>query len=478
VKYNLEKVSEFKWKIPKSGAMKADAVIYAGKNMIGDLMEDGSAGQLVNVACLPGIEGAAMAMPDIHYGYGFPIGGVAAFNLKNGIISPGGVGYDINCGVRLLTTPLFIEDLKGKNREIVELLFKKIPAGVGKNRNDFKISSRELKKILSEGAGRAVKIGFGKEKDLEVIESFGALKSADPDCVGKKALERGSSQCGTLGSGNHFVEVGYVSEIFDEEASEAMGLRKNLVTVFIHSGSRGLGYQVCEDYLKVMHGALRKYGISLPDSHLASVPISSSEGEEYLGAMNAASNFAFANRQFITHFVRETFMEIFGPRISDNIDVLYDVSHNIAKIEKHVIGGKSKKLIVHRKGATRALPPGHPDLPECYRKIGQPVLIPGDMGRFSFVLVGRKEAAETFYSVSHGAGRKLSRNQARKASRGRIISQELEDRGILVRASGKRTIVEEMPDAYKNVCDVVDVICGAGLCGRVAKLSPLCVLKG
>lgn len=477
----LVSVDPWRWKIPKEGQMRTDGLIYASEDMIEPIIQDQSAQQVANVATLPGIVGYSMAMPDIHQGYGFPIGGVAAFDLEEGIVSPGGVGYDINCGVRLMTTHLTKKDLPDeKIKALVDALFENVPSGVGSSRKDFSLSQAELKKVLEEGARWAVRRGFGSERDLEHIEEGGCINWADPDEVSSKALERGKSQLGTLGSGNHFIELGFVEEIYDERTAKIFGLFPEQLTVFVHTGSRGLGHQVCDDFIAILLKSVQKYGIDLPDKQLCCAPIPSPEGKAYLGAMGAAANFAFANRQMISHWVAETFEKFFKmPADRLGLSLLYDIAHNIAKIERHVVGNREIEVCVHRKGATRSFGPGRKEIPEIYRSVGQPVLIPGDMGRYSYVLVGTEKAMkETFGSTCHGAGRVLSRHQAIKASQGRSIAQELAQHGIYVRGASKATIKEEMPEAYKDVSKVVDVVHNAGLSYKVARLRPIGVMKG
>jgi tRNA-splicing ligase RtcB len=476
----LRQVDAYRWEIPREGKMRTRGLIFASQEMLPKIREDKSLEQVANVATLPGIEGASLAMPDIHWGYGFPIGGVAAFNLEEGVVSPGGVGYDINCGVRLLRTNLERADIEKEMETLVNTLFSNIPSGVGSRRKDLKLTMPTLKQVLRYGAGWAVKNGFGHADDLAHIEAGGQIEGADPDMVSQFALDRGKDQLGTLGSGNHFVEVGYVAEIFDDSVARALGLNKGQITVIVHTGSRGLGHQVCDDYIKVMLKASVKYGIELPDRQLCSAPIQSPEGKQYLAAMAAAANFAFANRQLITHWVRESFEQIFkmGPKRL-GLELIYDVAHNIAKIEKHLINGREKTVCVHRKGATRAYPPGHPETPAAYRETGQPVLIPGDMGRYSFVLVGTQKALEeTFGSTCHGAGREMSRHMALKTAKGRDIVKELAKKGIVVRGAGRGTVDEEISEAYKDVEGVVNVTHGAGISKKVAKLKPLGVIKG
>ncbi|MDD3579468.1 MAG: RtcB family protein [Desulfobacca sp.] len=476
----LRRLDDYRWEVPQTGKMRTRGLIYATWDMLPDIRTDQSIQQVANVATLPGIEGASLAMPDIHWGYGFPIGGVAAFNLTEGVISPGGVGYDINCGVRLLRSNLLRQEAEPILEDLVDALFRNIPSGLGSRRKDLKLTTPALRQVLRLGAAWAVKNGFGTADDLLHIEAGGQIPGADADLVSDKALDRGRDQLGTLGSGNHFVEVGYVQEIFDEAIARAFGLFPQQITVIIHTGSRGLGHQVCDDYIKIMMKAAAKYNIELPDRQLCCAPITSPEGEQYLAAMAAAANFAFTNRQLITHWVRESFEQVWpaGPRAL-GLELVYDVAHNIAKIETHTINQVTKKVCVHRKGATRAFAPHHPEVPEAYREVGQPVLIPGDMGRYSYVLVGTPQAmVETFGSTCHGAGRLLSRHQALKAAKGRSILQELAAKGIVVRGASRGTIAEEIPEAYKDVDNVVEVVQGAGISRKVAKLHPLGVIKG
>lgn len=474
----VERVDEYRWRVPRTGAMRTHGLIFADAGLMQDLEGDQCLEQVVNVAHLPGIVGPSIAMPDIHWGYGFPIGGVAAFDEHEGVVSPGGVGYDINCGVRLLRTPLSISDLRPKLSALADKLYSTIPSGVGSSRSDLKLSHKELNRVLDQGARWAVAEGFGGEEDLRATEAGGRL-TADPDCVSQRAKERGRNQVGTVGSGNHFVEVGYVSHVLDDQVAARLGLMEGTVTIFIHSGSRGLGYQVCDDYLDTMVAAAAKYGIDLPDRQLCCAPLESPEASSYLGAMNAAANFAFANRQLMSHYARRCLADVFSPDVAERSDLIYDVAHNIAKFETHEIAGERRRLCVHRKGATRALPPGHPELTERYRDIGQPVLIPGDMGRYSFVLTGTEGAfSETFGSTCHGAGRRMSRHQAKKVARPRNVLRELERQGIIVRAASKRTVDEEIPEAYKDVAKVVDVVDRAGIGKKVAQLTPAAVVKG
>jgi len=475
----LKKIDECRWMVPQTGGMKVPGIIYSSERLISEMGADESPKQVANVAHLPGIVKYSLAMPDMHWGYGFPIGGVAAFDLRDGIISPGGVGYDINCGCRLVTTRLAYEDVRERVRDLIGALFRDIPAGVG-SKGDLKLSQKEEKKVLVEGAKWAVDNGYGTQEDLETTEDRGAIAGADPEMVSARALERGREQLGTLGSGNHFLEIEVVEKIFDATAASAFGLEEGQIAVLIHSGSRGLGYQVCDDYLARMVKHLGELEVPLPDRQLACAYLDSPRGKEYLAAMACAANYAWANRQMLMHWTRETFEHVLkkGPR-DLGMRLLYDVCHNIAKVETFVVDGKETPLCVHRKGATRAFPPGHPALPARYRNVGQPVLIPGDMGTGSYVLAGTDKAfAETFGSTCHGAGRLMSRTQATKASRGRSIAREMADKGIIIMASGKGTLHEEMPEAYKNLDQVVNVVHNAGISKKVAKLKALGCIKG
>ncbi len=473
----LEKIDEYRWRVPRTGKMRVDGIVYASRKMLAH--PDQAPQQVANVACLPGIVGHSMAMPDFHWGYGFPIGGVAGFDLDEGIISPGGVGYDINCGCRLLTTSLTAPEVAPVIKDLITALFNNIPTGVGKS-GPIKLGEKDLRQVLRHGARWAVDHGYGRPDDLEHIEDHGALPEAEPDELSPRALERGRPQLGTLGSGNHFLEVGRVDEIFDPAAARAFGLFENQVTVMIHSGSRGLGYQVCDDFLKKIGQHVLKTGLELPDRQLACAPVKSNLGQSYLRAMRAAANYAYANRQILAHLTREVFEQVFRKSAEAlGMDLLYDVCHNIAKIETHQAGDYAGTLCVHRKGATRAFGPGHPDLPGFCRAVGQPVLIPGDMGRSSFVLAGTERAmAETFGSTCHGAGRVMSRTQAKKSVRGRDLFAEMKKRGVMVMATGKATMAEEVPEAYKDVSEVVEVVSGAGISKKVARLRPVGVIKG
>jgi len=475
----LEKLDDYRWRIPPVGGMRVPGLIYSSDSMLGGIGSDQSPQQVANVAHLPGILKYSMAMPDMHWGYGFPIGGVAAFDLDDGVISPGGVGYDINCGVRLMATRLFFDDIKDRLYDLVASLFQTIPTGVG-SKGNLKLSVSEEKKVLRDGAQWAVDRGFGDTNDLAMTEDRGVMDGADPDVVSDRALERGKQQLGTLGSGNHFLEIEVVETIFDETAATALGLKLNQVVVVIHSGSRGLGYQICDDYLAHMVKKIDKLDFPLPDRQLACAYLDSNEGRQYLAAMACAANYAWANRQMLMHWTRETFERTLKKSPRDiGMRLIYDVCHNIAKIEEFFIDGKSRKVCVHRKGATRALPPGHPALPDRYRPVGQPVLIPGDMGTGSYVLVGTEKAfLETFGSTCHGAGRVMSRAQAKKASRERSIAREMKDRNVIVMATGKGTLQEEIPEAYKDVDSVVDIVHKAGISKKVARLRAVGCIKG
>lgn len=477
----LEKIRENVWEIPKSNGMLVPGRIYISQKMLEhNLFDDEALKQVINVAHLPGIEKYSLAMPDIHWGYGFPIGGVAATNIDDGVISPGGVGYDINCGVRLATTSLKLDDVKSKMQNLITKLFQNIPTGVGASGAIKKLSKTELKNVITKGSAWAVENDLGNQNDIIFTEENGTMHGADFSLVSERALERGADQLGTLGSGNHFLEVDIVDEIFDENTANVFGLSLNQIVIQIHTGSRGLGYQVCDDFLKVLQTASKKYGFDLPDKQLACAPIKSQEGQDYLAAMQAAANFAWNNRQVIMHLAKKSFLDTFNISESDlKFNLLYDVCHNIAKIEKHKIGNEEKELCVHRKGATRAFAPGSNQLPTKYKKVGQPVLIPGDMGRYSYVAVGTEKAMEeTFGSSCHGAGRNLSRHKAMKIAKGRNISDELKSKGIIIHAKGYKTIAEEMPEAYKDVANVVDVMHNEGITKKVAKLRPIGVIKG
>jgi tRNA-splicing ligase RtcB len=478
----LNKLDDYRWEIPQSykPGMKVPGIVYADRDMLDVIMQDRSLEQVANVAFLPGIVGRSLAMPDIHWGYGFPIGGVAATRISDGVISPGGVGYDINCGVRLLRTNLTADEVKPRIKELVNHLFHNVPSGLG-SEGKIKVSAKELEEVMTKGARWAVEKGFGTPDDLEASEENGCLKGANPDKVSGRAKQRGTPQLATLGSGNHFLEVQVVKEIYDQTAARAMGITgAGQVLVLIHTGSRGFGHQVCDDYLKVMAEAVRNYNIDLPDRQLACAPVESKEGKDYLAAMACAANYAWNNRQCITHWVRESFTDVFGTSPDKlGLEQIYDVAHNIAKIEEHTVGGKTMKLCIHRKGATRAFPAGHRDVPPKYRDVGQPVLIPGDMGRRSYVAVGTEKAMEeTFGSTCHGAGRVLSRGAAKRSLRGVDVARELESRGIIVKAANMNSLAEEASQAYKDVTQVVEVAHQAGISRKVVMAVPLGIVKG
>lgn len=476
----LKRIDKYRLLVPKGyvDGMHVDGIIYVDEELE-KYLEEGAIRQVANVATLPGIVGKSIAMPDIHTGYGFSIGGVAAFDLEEGVISPGGVGYDINCGVRLLKSNLHKEDIASYIDNIIEMLYFEVPSGVG-SKGKLKLSKNEEANLLKKGALFAIELGFGEREDLEYIESNGYLEGADPSVVSDKAYERGRAQQGTLGSGNHFLEVQYVSDVYDKKAADTLGVFPGQVMVMIHTGSRGFGHQICTDFIEVMGKAVKKYGIELHDRELACAPIKSKEAQQYLSAMKAAANYAWANRQCIMHWTREVFINVLGVSPKElGMKIIYDVAHNIAKIEQHNVDGKKKKVVVHRKGATRAFPPQHEELIHAYKEIGQPVLIPGDMGRASYLLLGTKKAMEeTFGSTCHGAGRVMSRHEAIRRAKGRSIKKEMADKGIIVRSAGRETLAEEMSEAYKDVSSVVNVVHNAGISTKVAKLIPLGVVKG
>ncbi|HEV2177831.1 MAG TPA: RtcB family protein [Terriglobia bacterium] len=477
--HELQKLDDYRWLVPQGTrpGMLTDALVYTDERLLQDLLKDQSLEQAINVAMLPGIAGRSLAMPDIHQGYGFPIGGVAAtLPDEGGVVSPGGVGFDINCGVRLLASTLTVGDVRPKMRELVNQLFRDIPSGAGRGGN-VHVSYQELDRVLTDGAAWMVAHGYGRPEDLETCEESGAIGGADREAASDRAKKRGLAQIGTLGSGNHFLEVQYVERVFEPEIAQTLGLHEAEIVILIHSGSRGFGHQVCTDYLRDMDEAMRRYGINVPDRQLACVPVHSREGQAYLGAMRAAANFAWANRQGITHFTRGAFKRIFGEK--EELRVVYDVCHNIAKLERHTVGGRERKVMVHRKGATRAFPASRPEVPAAYKSVGQPVLIPGSMGTASYVLVGAEGALrETFGTTCHGAGRVMSRTAAKKSAYAANARERLEEQGIIVRAETRDGITEEIPEAYKDVDAVINVVHNAGLSKRVARLKPLGVIKG
>ena len=474
----VEAIDRYRFQIPRdeSRGMRTDVRLYATRELVEQIRKDLSLQQAINVAALPGIVGPSLAMPDIHQGYGFPIGGVAALDWETGVVSPGGVGFDINCGVRLMRTSISAEEARPRMRELVNQVFRDIPCGTG-GAGPIKLDRQQLDGVLERGAQWMVEQGYGTPRDPEFAEERGALAEADPSQVSPRAKERGRVQLATIGSGNHFLEIQYVERIDDEAAAAAMGIQRDQIVVLVHCGSRGLGHQVCTDYLAQMGDAMKKHNIQLPDRQLACVPIHSPEGQAYLGAMRAAANFAWANRQGILHFLRGSFERIFGAGAT--VDLIYDVCHNIAKRERHQWDGQTADVLVHRKGATRAYPAGHADIPEAYREIGQPVLIPGSMGTASWILVGAEGSMrETFGSVCHGAGRLMSRTAAKKGRNAREVQQKLEEQGIIVRSETRDGILEEIPEAYKDVDEVIEVVHRAGLARKVARLRPLGVIKG
>ncbi|MCE5228735.1 RtcB family protein [bacterium] len=477
----IEKLSETTWRIPRDArpGMLVDGIVFADEKIMAALAKDEALEQVANVACLPGIRKASLAMPDIHWGYGFCIGGVCATDpAEGGVVSPGGVGYDINCGVRLLRTDLAHGDVKPHMTALMETLFATIPAGVGQG-GRYHFSDAEMRRILENGP-RALPGGALGEHDLEVTESGGCIEGADASVVSERAFARGRGQCGTLGAGNHFLEVQVVDQVINPAAAEALGLYKGQVCVMIHSGSRGFGHQVCEDALHELRGFQERFGYKLPDLQLACAPINSPEGERYLGSMRAAANFAWCNRQLLMAQAREAFEKVFGQSWSRlGLEMIYDVAHNIAKFERHKVEGGERELLVHRKGATRAFPAGHPEIPEIYREIGQPVLIPGDMGRASWVLIGSQGAMEqSFGTTCHGAGRALSRHAAMKHANSSEVLRDLVERGIVARSHTRKGLCEEQPAAYKDVDDVVNVVHEANLSRKVARMRPIGVIKG
>ena len=483
----LVKIDDYRYEIPQSYrgkngslSMRTSGRVYVSEHMLTQVRKDDALEQVANVATLPGIVGKSLAMPDIHWGYGFPIGGVAATDSDDGVVSPGGVGFDINCGVRLVRTNLSVKDVDGdKVKQLVDQLFQNVPSGLG-SKGKVRVSIKEINEVLEGGARWAVENGYGWQDDLEVVEENGCLEHADSSVVSDRAKQRGLSQIGSLGAGNHFLEIQKVAEVYDEEAAKAFGLKRDQIVVMIHTGSRGCGHQICTDHLKVLEQAVRKYNIKLPDRQLACAPVKSREAVNYFNAMAAAANFAWCNRQMIVHWVRESFHQVFGtPAEELGMHIVYDVCHNIAKLEEHVIDGKKRKVYVHRKGATRAFGSGRSEIPQKYRKVGQPVLIPGDMGTASYVLKGTDQAMkETFGSTCHGAGRVMSRHEAVRKWRGETVFTMLKQRGIYAHPASWKVMAEESPNAYKNVDDVVTVTHNAGISLKVAKLLPLGVVKG
>jgi tRNA-splicing ligase RtcB len=468
----IKRVTDFKWEIEKSGNMKVPAYIYGSLSIVNSANKEKAVEQAANVACLPGIIEGSFAMPDIHWGYGFPIGGVAAFSVDDGIISPGGIGYDINCGVRLLSTGLTFDEIKERIPAIAGKIFQKVPSGIGSS-GAVKIQKRDLKEIAEKGSGWAFGAGFATPEDLDKTEENGCMKGADPESVGKRAMERGIKQVGTLGAGNHFIEIQKVDEIFNIEIAEIFGLYKDSAVIMLHTGSRGFGYQICDESIGLMQKAAAKYGIEAPDRQLCCAPIDSPEGKKYFSAMACGANFAWANRQMITHLIRQAFKEADFPETG--IKTVYDVAHNIGKFEEH----KGIKMLVHRKGATRAFAAGHKDLPYDYRNSGQPVIVPGSMGSASYVLRGTDNAMnETFGSICHGAGRVMSRSRALKSIDTGALKSGLEGLGIKILTDSFKTLAEEAPEAYKNIDEVIASCEGARIAEKIARMAPLAVIKG
>ncbi len=477
----LKKLDAYRYEIPRSykKEMRTSGIIYADEHLISQIVGDFAPEQVANVATMPGLAGKVLAMPDIHWGYGMPVGGVAAFSQEDGVVSPGAVGYDINCGVRLLRTNLTEEEVAPHVKALIDTMFVNVPSGLG-SRGRVRVDRQELMKVLENGAQWATSKGYGWSEDVDRIEANGRMPAADATKVSEKALQRGVPQIGSLGAGNHFLEIQRIAKIHDARASEAMNLEEGGVTVLIHTGSRGCGHQIATDYIRLAEQCVRKYDIWLPDRQLACMPVNSAEGQDYFAAMSAAANFAFSNRQMITHWVRESFEKVMGRSAEDlGLEIVYDVAHNMAKLEEHVTNGKREEVYVHRKGATRAFPPGHPETPRVYSEVGQPVLIPGDMGTASFVLVGTEGAMrESFGSTCHGAGRQMSRKAATRKYDASQVQQDLARKGIYVHSASRKGIVEEAPGAYKDVESVVRVTEGAGISRIVARLEPIGVMKG
>ncbi len=480
-KGTINRLDSNRWEIPQdeSAGMRTNAVIYASEEMIGQVCSDNSPQQAANVACIPGIVGSSMAMPDIHWGYGFPIGGVAAVDGNSGSISPGGIGFDINCGVRLIKTDLTLDDIGDRKNALVDELYRNVPSGLG-SKGLTHVGYKELGEILAGGSRWAVENGYGWDSDLDVTEESGCMRDADSEAVSEKALKRGLPQLGSLGSGNHFLELDVVDEVFDERTAGIYGLKEGTVTITVHCGSRGCGHQIATDYLQEMERYIKKNSVELPDRQLACAPLDSRLGDDYYKAMCCGANYAWANRQMITHCARESFEKVLGDSAeSMGMKVVYDVAHNIAKKERHDVGRHHEDVLVHRKGATRAFAPGRIEVPLCYRDAGQPVIIPGDMGTGTYVLAGRKGAMEqTFGSTCHGAGRIMSRKAAVQNLDVNGVVRELESRNIYLRKGSDEGVLEEAPEAYKDVDEVIRVVCDAGLTSRVAKLRPVGVIKG
>ena len=478
---DFRKISDFEWEIPRSirKDMRGNVRVFISHEMLGKGLEDRSFEQAVNAATLPGLAGNVVVMPDVHQGYGFPIGGVAATLLPDGVISPGAIGYDINCGVRLMASSIQYEQAMPYLEELTNRLYLECPSGLG-SKSSLKLSRSVLQNICREGSLWALKNGYASQEDLDLTEDEGSLQGADPLKISPRALERGMPQVGSLGSGNHFIEIDRVEQIFDSVAAQAMGLQENCLCLMLHSGSRGLGHQICTDYVHDFQRVSQKYGIQLPDRELVCAPLSSPEGKAYLSAMRCAANYAFCNRQVLAFFARQVFESIFAGKIKNPyLHLVYDLAHNMGKVETHLVNGKKEKVFVHRKGATRSFGPEAEDIPQCYRKIGQPVLVPGSMGTSSWVLVGTQVSMQkSFGSACHGAGRVFSRSQAKREIRGDELRNRLLRAGIYVKAGSLSGLAEEAPEAYKDVDQVVDCVIGAGLANKVARLKPLAVIKG
>ena len=476
----LNRLGDNRWEIPQGyvPGMRTNAVIFADESMLAQIRNDNAPQQAANVACLPGIVGSSMAMPDIHWGYGFPIGGVAAVDADSGSISPGGIGFDINCGVRTIRTDLTLEDVGGRMDALMDALYANVPSGLG-SKGLKKVGQKELADILQNGSSWAVENGFGWEKDLDVTEERGCMQSADESLVSEKARKRGLPQLGSLGSGNHFLEVDVVDRVFDERAAKTFGLKEGCITITVHCGSRGCGHQIATDYLQLMERYVRDNHVDLPDRQLACAPLDTKLGDEYYRAMSCGANYAWTNRQMITHWIRESFEQVLGDSAENmGMDVVYDVAHNIAKKERHEVDGHSMDVLVHRKGATRAFAAGRPEITLKYRDVGQPVIIPGDMGVGTYILVGQPGAMkESFGTTCHGAGRQMSRKAAGSLN-ARDIEADLSGKGITLRKGSDEGLVEEAPQAYKDVDTVVSVVCASGLAGKVARLRPVGVVKG
>ena len=476
MKEKLKKIDDCIYEYPKEGKMNVPAWMFLSKKLL-DAVEEGALQQVINIAHLPGIYSHSIAMPDMHFGYGFPIGGVAALDYNNGGLSPGGIGFDINCGVRLLRTDFSFDQMKGKIKEIIKGMSKNVPSGLG-SKGKIRLTPDEIKnKVLEQGSKWAIENGYGRKEDLEFTESNGCIEAADSNAVFEKALKRGAPQLGSLGSGNHFLEIQKVDKIYLPEVAKTFGIEKeNQICIMIHTGSRGLGHQVCSDYLRILEKAFKNEISKLPDRELVYAPSGTKECDNYFKAMSCAANYAWCNRQMIMHWIRQVVKKVMGTE--EGLDLVYDVAHNIGKVEEHEIDGKKRKVYMHRKGATRAFPPGHPEIPQKYRKVGQPIILPGSMGTSSYVLVGTKEGKKSFFSTAHGAGRVLSRRGALKKFRGEAVKKRLESKGITVEAASWKGLAEEAPEVYKDVDEVANVSDRTGIAKKVIRLVPLGVIKG